>query len=362
MQDDNGAIGGDALEGDGGTPPRQPSSRLSFSDEIQEVVRRPGAEILDDEEGTSEGADRAVDAALHSAADLGAGDLGDDQERSGVVSARGTAEGLVLRVDGRVDAAGLRSAVSSFVKARKAFLAGQEISIEWVGQRPAEEITLEIQSLLKDEFEINVRTSRLREYDARAHESSTTGAPGRDASSREANPREGRKGLSASIEKVRSIEERRGGMSLFDGIDSLTGSEGSSRSSRPKTRFEGDPTIWDEPDSRVIYGTLRSGQKIETEHSLIICGDVNSGAEVVAGGDVVVLGTLRGVAHAGAYDETGGGRFIFALSLQPTQLRIGTVISRGAPGGTAGAEIARVDGTLIVVEPYQPRAFSARRL
>ncbi|RIL03932.1 MAG: septum site-determining protein MinC, partial [Proteobacteria bacterium] len=105
----------------------------------------------------------------------------------------------------------------------------------------------------------------------------------------------------------------------------------------------------------------RSGQKIETEHSLIIFGDVNSGAEVVAGGDIIILGTLRGIAHAGAYDETGGGRVIFALTQQPTQLRIGTTISRGSPEGGSEPEIARIDGTSIVVEPYQSRAIGGRR-
>ena len=47
-------------------------------------------------------------------------------------------------------------------------------------------------------------------------------------------------------------------------------------------------------------GSLRSGQKIEEDGSIVIIGDVNSGAEVVAADNIVVLGTLRGLAHAGA--------------------------------------------------------------
>ena len=106
---------------------------------------------------------------------------------------------------------------------------------------------------------------------------------------------------------------------------------------------------------------MRSGQRIESEHSVIVVGDVNSGAEIVAGGDIIVLGTLRGVAHAGAYDETGGGRLIFALNLAPTQLRIGAIISRGSSEGKHGAEVARVEGNLIVVEAYQARNIVLRR-
>ena len=66
------------------------------------------------------------------------------------------------------------------------------------------------------------------------------------------------------------------------------------------------------------------------------------------------------MAHAGAYDETGGGRVIVALNLQPTQLRIGMVISRGASDSRSVAEVARIDGNSIVVEPYNARVVLQR--
>ena len=47
-------------------------------------------------------------------------------------------------------------------------------------------------------------------------------------------------------------------------------------------------------------GSLRSGQKIEVEGSIVVIGDVNSGAEVIAADNIIVVGTLRGLAHAGA--------------------------------------------------------------
>ena len=74
------------------------------------------------------------------------------------------------------------------------------------------------------------------------------------------------------------------------------------------------------------------------------------------------------IAHAGAYDESGGGRVIFSLNLQPTQLRIGLVISRGSGAENSESmprgglpEVARVDGSMIVVEPYQSRTVWSRR-
>ena len=77
------------------------------------------------------------------------------------------------------------------------------------------------------------------------------------------------------------------------------------------------------------------------------------------------MGTLRGIAHAGAFDDTGGGRSIIALSLQPTQLRIGSLISRGksdasTSDATLGIELARIEGNIIVVEPYQVRPGAKR--
>ena len=53
-------------------------------------------------------------------------------------------------------------------------------------------------------------------------------------------------------------------------------------------------------ESKIHRGSLRSGQRLEYEGTLIVLGDVNDGAEVIAGDNVVVVGNLRGLAHAGA--------------------------------------------------------------
>ena len=106
-------------------------------------------------------------------------------------------------------------------------------------------------------------------------------------------------------------------------------------------------------DTRLIRHTLRSGQ-VERflEGNIVILGDVNPGAEVTAAGDIVVLGTLRGIAHAGALGNTSS--VIIALHLQPTQLRIGRFITRPADTQqhSRKPEIARVRGDAIVVEDY----------
>ena len=106
-------------------------------------------------------------------------------------------------------------------------------------------------------------------------------------------------------------------------------------------------------ETRFIRHTLRSGQiERALEGNMVILGDVNPGAEVVAAGDIIVLGALRGVAHAGALGNISS--IIFALNLLPTQLRIGRFITR-APAEQQQhqrPEVARVLEDAIVVEEY----------
>ena len=77
-------------------------------------------------------------------------------------------------------------------------------------------------------------------------------------------------------------------------------------------------------ETKFHRGSLRSGQKMESEGSLVILGDVNSGAEVMASDNIVVLGALRGLAHAGAKGNKQA--IISAGTLDTVQIRIANVI------------------------------------
>ena len=104
----------------------------------------------------------------------------------------------------------------------------------------------------------------------------------------------------------------------------------------------------------LVRRTLRSGQVIHHAGHVVVIGDVNPGAEVVAGGDVVVWGRLRGLVHAGAMGDDEA--LVCALSLAPTQLRIGNYIARPPDEegwGNRPPEMARVQGGRIVVEPWR---------
>lgn len=80
----------------------------------------------------------------------------------------------------------------------------------------------------------------------------------------------------------------------------------------------------DNSETKFYKGSLRCGQKVEFEGSLVVLGDVNNGAEVIAGENIVVLGVLRGLAHAGAKGNTKA--IIASNSIEAPQIRIANII------------------------------------
>lgn len=104
-------------------------------------------------------------------------------------------------------------------------------------------------------------------------------------------------------------------------------------------------------ESLYVKRTVRSGQVLRHHGHITILGDVNAGAEVIAGGSVVVWGRLRGTVHAGALGDREA--VICALELAPTQLRIADLIARPPDGRAEPApEQARVTGGQISVEAW----------
>lgn len=77
-------------------------------------------------------------------------------------------------------------------------------------------------------------------------------------------------------------------------------------------------------ETKFHRGSLRSGQRLEEDRSVVILGDVNSGAEVIAADNIVVLGTLRGLAHAGAKGNKEA--IIAAGRLDTVQMRIANIV------------------------------------
>jgi septum site-determining protein MinC len=101
----------------------------------------------------------------------------------------------------------------------------------------------------------------------------------------------------------------------------------------------------------LIHRTLRSGQVLRYPGHVTLVGDVNPGAEVTAGGSIVVWGRLRGTAHAGAMGDTSA--VICALEFAPTLLRIADAMARPPESRPMGPEVARITDKGIEVEPWE---------
>jgi septum site-determining protein MinC len=114
--------------------------------------------------------------------------------------------------------------------------------------------------------------------------------------------------------------------------------------SQSSSNMDGDEAI-------LIQRTIRSGNSINFDGHVVIIGDVNPGGEVIAGGNVVVWGKLRGMVHAGAAGNSGA--VVCALVLSPTQLRIGDKIAVSpTEGDRLRPEMALVRDDRVVAEPW----------
>ena len=376
-------------------------------------------------------------------------------EESKVVTARGTEDGLVLRIDGKSPWEAIIGELDAFLGSRRRFLEGGEVSIEWLERLPTPEQSFELEQYLREGFGVEVVSRRRRpafttivdrsQTRSKNERLSQIGSPASQINSSSANSPTNNSQDAADIlasefdlgpsGKSVTASGNAGGESL--NIDSLNtdldedsdfGSEfgamfgkpaeagkNSGRSVSANTNSTGanlsganlkttsedrisssrnagasdrnarvervlkdtieileDPTgpsylrrvskllgedlIYEEDaNAKIVFGHFRSGQRLETPYSLIVIGDVNPGADLIAGGDIFVLGSLRGTAHAAAYDDEALDRVVMALSMQPVQLRIGSILSRGNGAAGKGPEVARIENRRIVVEVFNSR-------
>ncbi|HEX2910033.1 MAG TPA: septum site-determining protein MinC [Chloroflexia bacterium] len=131
------------------------------------------------------------------------------------------------------------------------------------------------------------------------------------------------------------------------------------------SRVESAPGApFDSAEALFIRRTLRGGQTIQHHSDVIVLGDVNPGAEIIAGGNVIVWGTVRGKIQAGVV-APGEGAIICALSLKPSQLGIANIVAVGnqevIDGPELGPEMARIQEDTIILESWMPQRTRFRR-
>lgn len=104
----------------------------------------------------------------------------------------------------------------------------------------------------------------------------------------------------------------------------------------------------------IVNRTLRGGQEVTTPGAVLICGNVNPGAQVIAGGSIDIRGVCRGMVHAGAYGDESA--FIIADRLMPVQIRIADKIARSPDGEMKApkvAERASIQSGRIIIESIE---------
>ncbi len=106
------------------------------------------------------------------------------------------------------------------------------------------------------------------------------------------------------------------------------------------------------PGLKIVYGSMRSGHKVDTDGDVLVWGHMNPGAEIVAGGSVIVAGRLLGVVHAGGYGRDDV--FVMAGQFETPQVRIANKLCFADPKSTAcwrkSVLITLEDGTPVIRE------------
>lgn len=221
-----------------------------------------------------------------------------------VVSFKATVNGLILILREEDDFETIYQHVETKIASSGRFFKGASIAVKYRGRKLLKEEENKISSLL------SVKT-------------------GAEIKSFEEDTEQPEK--PAAIERVQQREKPRMRMLFFKGLD--------------------------EGMSKFYKGTVRSGQLVSFEGNIVVIGDVNPGGEIVATGNVVVMGSLRGIVHAGA--DGNKDAIVAALNLQPTQLRIADVITRSPDmkGGKASMipEMAFVKDDMVYIESFLPQ-------
>ncbi len=232
-----------------------------------------------------------------------------------IINIKGTRQGLVICLDATHDFEELKRSLISKIESAQGFFKGAKFSFH-LGSSLTAEKTRELQEICCQHGLIpdTSITWPTRDSQGPTAKPSIAASGGRE------------KGITGSVQSL-----------MHEASPSL-----------PSTGI----TEVDKKPCLLVKRGLRSGQNINFNGSVTVLGDVNPGSQITAGGDIIVMGSLRGVVHAGAQGDDSS--IIMAYRLNPIQLRISSVISRPPENNPASSvpEIARLYKGQMVIEPY----------
>jgi septum site-determining protein MinC len=267
------------------------------------------------------------------------------------VMIKGNSSGLTVNLDESADFAAIKEAAAKKFHDSAKFLGTASMAVEFTGRPLSEEETAEMLDVISSNCDINVvyisdntKKELFKNAMAKA-EGAEEGSPALenssdkalDAQSAAANGGVGvtngyANGVnSAAIDnasnvsgEVKADNEDRPGVSC-DAVINASDDE-PYRLANEQLAVVTKGAGADKEPAEMYVGNIRSGQTLKFKGSATIIGNVNPGGEVIAVGNVVVLGSLKGMVTAGAMGDTKC--FVVSTNLDPMQVRIGNVIAR----------------------------------
>lgn len=260
-----------------------------------------------------------------------------EQTVQGNIAIKGTRNGLLLTLEPDTSFSTLLQALAERLAEAPSFFQGASLSVDTSRRGLLVSERLQLEDLLARYY---MSIVPLEQSPAQHKEARTITLPLEEASpvSRPSFP-------DTSIVDLTQLREARESRQGQD-----TSSFGQGEPEPRNVREMRDPRESD--DTLFVRRTIRSGQAIRHHSNVIVLGDVNHGAEIIAGGDIIVWGVLRGMVHAGYPDNQNA--LVCSLLLSPVQLRIAHLLSRPPEGFEAQAlpEVASIKEGRIIVETW----------
>ena len=256
----------------------------------------------------------------------------------GNIAIKGTRNGLLLTLEPDASFSDLLQALAERLAEAPAFFQGASLSIDTTRRGLLVSERLQLEDLLARYF---MSIAPLEQMSPSRKEARTITLPLEEESP--VFPTSPVQFPSFSETPIVDLEQRRNMRESYQEQGNMSSGESDTRNTR-------DPRASD--DTLFVRRTVRSGQAIRHHSNVVVLGDVNHGAEIIAGGDIIVWGVLRGMVHAGYPDNQNA--LVCSLLLSPVQLRIAHLLSRPPEGFEAQAlpEVASIKEGRIIVETW----------
>jgi septum site-determining protein MinC len=251
--------------------------------------------------------------------------------KNSTVEIKGQKDGLWIYLDDQVSIPDLLSALEQKLAASNNFFSGAEVSINTGARQLSPDEDQQIRDLIERTYTLRIKEIIFTESQEEEQEDTA------------ALPDEELDNIVAEDEFMKVLDE------TF---------RIPLRPRRDQQQYTYSPDYLYENEESAFYfrGTVRSGQTLEFPGNIVILGDVNPGAYVIASGDIIVIGRLNGVVHAGAEGEERA--VVIGAKFNPSQLRIAHYIGRSPdenPHSSGGkrpqTEKAYIKDGAIVIEP-----------